>query len=92
MLVFTGMIVEKLKDECCAVGQSAIFTCRLKENEQVTWYHFNTEILSSRRTILFSKNNVHTLKIIDVTLEDRGQYTIKAQTIEYKASLVITGT
>ncbi|CAC5387108.1 OBSCN [Mytilus coruscus] len=88
-LTVKNLFMEKIKDISCTVGQTAVFKCRVRENVQLTWYYYNTKVIRDERFDFFSEDNVHELKITDVTFEDRGNYSSKANNVECKASLIV---
>ncbi|CAC5387110.1 unnamed protein product [Mytilus coruscus] len=90
-MTFADLFVKRIKDVSCTVGQTAVFKCQVRVNVQLTWYYYNTKVKRSKRFDFFSEDNVHELKITDVTFEDRGNYSSKANNVECKASLIVEG-
>lgn len=81
-------IVPKLvlpKVQTAAIGQAVKFYC--KSNENVKWYHNNTQILNSVPYVISPSQDgkASVLKICEIKKTDMGKYTCEAHNInEYR--------
>lgn len=84
---------KKLKHQKVRLGEVAEFTCAVTEpNAQVTWFRNGVKINPSEKFEIVDIGPTHTLKIMDVKMEDEGEITAHAElddhsTVETAAKL-----